>query len=184
MPNINYVAAATALDPDVSISLYADIYDYDSIAWTGTPIDRGILDSTWLELEKQRQINTISEEMHTEVTGGFLSDALVENVFLKYDSDIQGQVAIIGALVYLTPHEDVIPPTTFTLSSVDPVTGIRGYAAYNYSQIYRLLTDIGIFSTNDITKLQIKIGLIRSVDTGNVSNDLDAIYGITWVSVD
>lgn len=152
--------------------------------WVGTPIPKATLEAIWLGLAKQAQIEKISSDMHIEVTGGFLSDALSTGTFRRYDSDPQGQISIVGALTYLTPHEGITPPESYTLSSVDPGTGIRGYAPHSYVQLYQLLGDLGIFSSALIAKLQAKIIAIMTTDTGNVSNDLDSIYAITWESVE
>ena len=122
--------------------------------------------------------------MQIQVTSGSLSDALVVDVFRKYDSDLQGQIAVIGAMTHLTPVHWVAPPSTYTLSSADPSTGIRSYHVYDYAQLYRMLGDLGMYSAELIAKLTAKITAIMTVYTGNPHTDLDQIQSITWDSVE
>lgn len=184
MANINYVAAATSIDPDVMFLSLDSVYNYENLAWSGTPISKSTLEAAWVATEKQKQIKEITDDMNIEVTSGFLSDALVVDEFRKYDSNLQEQIAVIGAMVYLTPHEGLTPPSLFTLSSVDPATGMRGYHEYDPAQLYHLLGDIGTFSAELITKLTTKITAIMMINTGNANTDLDQIYAITWQSVE
>ena len=180
MAAINYVMAAALVDPNVSFGQTGDPTNYDLLIWKTAQIPEAVLEARWLANEKERQIKIISFAMQTQVTSGFLSDALVPGQFRKYDSDIQGQIAVIGALAYLSPFPGVTPPSSYIMSSVDPATGIREFAPHNYFQIYQLMSDLGIFSGNLQNVLANKITQIMTVNTGSPHTDLDVVYSITW----
>lgn len=182
MTSVCYTASATSLDPNAAFSSRPDPYIYESLIWASTPISKIALEQNWLSMEKNRIVAKLSADMHAEVISGFLSDTLEEGVFRKYDSDVQGQIAIIGAVVYTLPVNGVQHAEQFILSSVDPATGVRDYHPHTNEQLYELMKDLGTFSTDIMTKLQTKIFQVMSTNSGNVEADLATIYSITWNS--
>lgn len=180
MSTINYAAATADLDPEASFSTMIDPFVYETLTWRTPSIEKAVLEAHWLQMEKNRQVSLVSAAMHADTTGGFPSDTLVPGVFQIYDSDLQGQIAVVGAMVYLTPVDGVTPPPTFTLSSLDPATGQRGYASHSYAQLYKLFTDLGAFANSKIVILEGKINTIFSTNSGNVTADLDTIHAINW----
>lgn len=179
MSTVNYVAAAARIDPTSSFTeLVLDVTDYDSLVWAGTPIPRSTLDAEWLSMQQQKKIAELAEAMKVEVTSGFLSDVLVPGTFRKYDSDVQGQVAIVGAIV-LTQHR--VGMTFYRLSSVDPATGMRSYANHNGEQLLDLLATLGDWSSAIISKLENKIYQVMTANTGDIEADLATLITITWL---
>jgi len=180
MASVNYELASILVDPNASFGYSVDPTNYDDLKWLTTPITKSVLDTAYLASEKTKQINTLTLLMQAAVTGGFLSDALVTGTFRKYDSDIQGQLAVVGAMTYLTPGPGVTPPTSYTLPSVDPSTGIKEYSPYSYSQLFHLFNDLEAYSSGLISTLTDKITAVNSINTGDINADLDSVYAITW----
>lgn len=178
MHTVNYVAAATSLDPTVTfVNMVFDPTDYDSLVWSGTPISRSALDAHWFSIKQLEKTAELAEAMKVEVTSGFLSDVLVPGTFRKYDSDVQGQIAIVGAIVF-TQHNT--GTTSYRMSSVDPSTGIRSYADHNVQQLMSLLTTLSTWSSAIISKLEAKIYEVMTTNTGDVEADLATLQTITW----
>jgi hypothetical protein len=179
MATINYVAAATAIDPTAAFSSLVSVFDYDSLVWVSTPIPEATLEARWLAIEKQKQIAKLIVAGQTEVASGFLSDALVSGVMRKYNSDLQSQLSILGAVDLLSPANPVAP-ATIRLRSTDVSTGLQSYADYTLTQAYKLLTHFGQFAAAIAAKGETKGAQIMSVNSGDVHADLDVVYAITW----
>jgi len=181
MATINYIMAAALYDATSSFKKHSDDpTNYDSLIWNTPPILESILEKIWLESEKRKQIAKISEAMNAQVIGGFLSDALSPGKMRKYNSDIQGQTSIIGAIVYLMPSMEITVPASYVFPSYDPITGEVSYDPHTYLQMYKVLTDLGIFSGGLIASLNTKILQIMTVNTGSIHTDLDFIYSVNW----
>ena len=52
MANINYVAAATAVDPGAMFSSLGNIYDYNELYWASTSISESELSAKWVAMEQ------------------------------------------------------------------------------------------------------------------------------------
>ena len=180
MATVNYVSAASSIGYIDGFATIPDSTDYNTLTWIGTAIPKATLDAAYLETKRQAKIAQVSAAFGTEVISVFLSDALVSGVFRKYDSDVQGQIAIVGAVTYCKPSTGWISPTTFVLSSVNPATGARDYHSHDLDQLHQLFDDLGSFASSKIDRLTTMIGQIYMINTGNISADLDAIESITW----
>jgi hypothetical protein len=181
--SIIYTAAATAIDPLASFSSITSGTVYEELPWLTTPIDKAVLEAWWVGSEKQKQINAVSNAMTTEVTGGFMSDVLQQGTFRRYDSDLQGQILIVGAVAFTIPIGNESAPTSFMIMSTDS-EGSLLFHEHDRAQLHQLLQELGNFANTLILKLQSKIIAIMIVGSGNVQNDLDAIHAITWTSVE
>jgi hypothetical protein len=111
---------------------------------------------------------------------GFTSDALVPGSIRGYTSDLQSQIVIIGALSYLNPANGITAPTSYIIPSSNLADKSITFNAYTYDQFYKLFTDMAVFSASIYNQLSTKTSEINSINTGNISNDLDSVYAITW----
>lgn len=178
MAAVNYIAAAASLNYVDGYATITDPTNYEGLTWAGTPIAKSLLETTYLELKRGQKISEVAAAMGAEVIAGFPSDALVAGVFHRYDSDLQGQIGVVGAVVYVRNVLD--SSGTYIMSYVDASTGQRNYAAHNFAQLKELLTDLGEFSAEMLGRLQGQIGQLMSINTGNVNADLSAIAAIHW----
>ena len=180
MAAVNYVAAAAGLDPTVSFAHLGDVHDYNSLVWNGTPIPEYNLEVYWLNVEKKRIIDNLTDSMISEVQSGFMADVLEPGTFRRYDTSIQGQIGIIGAQVYST--RDIDHPTghSFRVASYDSVYGLIGIHEYTADQISALIDVFATFSENLMEKLTTKVNQIIAIDDVHPHHSLDLVYAITW----
>ena len=183
---INYISAATSLDLAASFLAFSDVFTYETLIWQSSLIPKATLETTWLAMEKTRISRELSIAMQAELIGGFLADVLTPGVYRKYDSSLQGQIAVIGAMVFTTPNPNppggIVIPTSYTLGSIDPTTGQQSFDAHTYLQLVLLFSTLGGFAASLVSKLQTKLAAVMSENTGDVEADLVTINNITWTS--
>lgn len=175
MAAINYVLAAATFDPNIGFNSHTGASDYDALIWSSTSIPQATLDLVWYNLEKQRIVNGLISSTRTQVTSGFLSDMFVPGTTRYYQSDLQSQISLIGAVVYTNSTGG-----SFTYTSYDPVTKQGRIDSYTNAQFIQLL---GIFATNISTilgTLQSKANQVIAIDTSDIPTALDTLYAITW----
>jgi hypothetical protein len=182
MASINYYSAAAAIDPLASFSGSTDPTIYETLLWYSTPIPKATLEASFLQTAKLAQVAKISAAMLAEVYGGFLVDVFGDGVQRKYASDVQGQVAIIGAVTLLKPSEGLAVPATYDLATMDPNTGLPIFVPHNAQQAYAVLLGLKDFSNFHIDHLKSTMMQVMTVNTGNINADLDTVASITWTS--
>ena len=180
MASVNYQLAAALVDPNVSFAFSETPTVYSSLIFKTVVVSQADCETAWLISEKLKQIATLTAAAQNAAISGFKSDALVPGNIRGYTSDLQSQIVIIGALSYLNPANGISVPPSYTIPSSNLSDGSITFNAYTYSQFYKLFTDMAEFSASIYTQLSTKISEINSINTGNVNNDLDSVYAITW----
>ena len=180
MAEINYVAAASIIDPNSSFTSLGDPYNYDSLNWHTTQINEYDLEAAWLAIEKKRIIEQLTTSMVSELQLNFHADILVSGVMRRYDTDLQSQIGIIGAAIY--SQKDIGHPTgrTFKISSYDLETGMISFDDYTVDQISALLDAFADFSKSLIQKLTDKIDQVIAISNAEPHSALDLVYAVTW----
>lgn len=182
MAVINYQLAAAEVDPNVSFAFAATPTVYESLIFKTEVVSKADCESTWLASEKVKQIGMLVTAAQTAAIGGFISDALVPGTPRGYQSNLQTQIVIVGALEYLSPGPaGTVQATSYTLPSVNLTTGQTGFNSYNYVQFYKLFGDMAAFSASVYNQLAVKTAAIEAVGSTDVLADLDAVYAIVWV---
>ena len=180
MAQINYVAAASAIDPNSSFSSLGNPYDYDTLVWATSQINENDLETAWVMAEKKRIIDKLTADMVAELQLNFHADILEPGTFRRYDTDLQSQLGIIGAALYSQKDTDHPTGRTFKVSSYDLDIGLISFDDYTTDQISALLDAFANFSNGLIQKLTDKVTQVLSVNEPNPHDSLDIIYAITW----
>lgn len=180
MASVDYVVAASILGYIEGFATIPNDSDYNTLTWIGTAIPKAALETAYLEMKRGAKLLQLQTAMRADVLSGFHSDALVVGVYRRYDSDLQGQIAVVGATVYCTPSNGLEGATSFTLPSTDLSTGALQFDAHSLAQLRRLLGDLGVFSNTMINRLMMMLGQVMSINTGNVFADLDTIEAFHW----
>lgn len=180
MSKVNFILAASTLGYAEGFSSTPDPEDYEKLPWRGTAIPKRTLELAYVELIRKNKHDELLAAFNTAIVGGYNSDALEPGTFRRYPSDLQGQIAVVGAVGYCTPQAGLESGTSFTLPSDDLVTGMRTLLPHNLEQLRRLLGDIGEFTNGLTVKLASKVGQIMSARTGNINTDLNTIEAVVW----
>lgn len=181
MAKVNYIRAAATVNPFASFKkAHGPLTPYEEIEWSDktTPIPKATLEATYLDIKKQEKVQQLLQSMESMVSRGFLSDALVPGNLRLYDSAIQGQIAVVGAYVYVK-HANETADATFKLISMNPNTGIRSFDDYNLDQLRKLFEDLANFSSEIMLSGETKINEVMAISTGNVEADLDAVAAVS-----
>jgi hypothetical protein len=180
MAQINYVAAASIIDPNSSFTSLGDPYNYDSLRWHTTQVNEYDLEAAWIGIEKKRIIKKLTDDMVVDLQLNFQSDILVPGVMRRYDTDLQSQIGIIGAFIYSQKDSGHPDGRSFKVSSYDLNTGLISFDNYTVDQISALVDTFASFTEGLIQRLTDKINQVLAVNDANPHVSLDLIYAITW----
>lgn len=180
MANINYIISAAQLDPTVGFKSYTHANEYNNLVWVTNSVPQETLETNFFTMEKLRVKNGFIRRAREDILTGFVSDVLSTGTNRMYLTDIQSQIAIIGAVVYTDPTSANPDGYTFDMPSYDLTTGDGRIDEHTNSQLRILLSKLAEKVTAIFDKMQSKSDAILAIDVSDIPAALDTLYALTW----
>ena len=177
---IDYVSCLSTAFPSVIVACVGDPMVYENLVWEGGDKlpSKEVLDVAILQQMRDKKIAEMSQACETEITGGFISEAL--GTPGVYDSEQVDQLNIIGTTTACAPSIEApegYPYPYAVREIIDGVVQPKKYVVHTYAQLRRVLFDGAQFK---IVRLQ-KFNMKRDWITNNTVT-ADDINAITWES--